>query len=75
MPESVTASGAKATKGEYGFRYGASIPRPMLMAFNKARARTHTHTHTHTHLTSKGTKHTLSLPPARAHTHTVSQPP
>ena len=47
MPESVTASGAKATKGEYGFRYGASIPRPMLMAFNKARARTHTHTHTH----------------------------
>ncbi len=35
MPESVNGEGGKASKGEYGFRYGASVPRPMLMAFSK----------------------------------------
>ena len=39
MPESVNGEGGKASKGEYGFRYGASVPRPMLMAFSKVRAR------------------------------------
>jgi hypothetical protein len=37
MPESVNSEGGKASKGEYGFRYGASVPRPMLMAFSKVR--------------------------------------
>jgi hypothetical protein len=35
MPDSVNVEGGKASKGEYGFRYGASVPRPMLMAFSK----------------------------------------
>lgn len=35
MPESVTSTGAKAVKGDYGFRFGASVPRPMLVDFTK----------------------------------------
>ena len=33
MPDSVTSSGQKATKGDFGFRYGATVPRPMLVDF------------------------------------------
>jgi hypothetical protein len=35
MPESVTSAGQKAVKGDYGFRFGASVPRPMLVDFTK----------------------------------------
>ena len=35
MPESLNADGTKAVKGEFGFRYGASVPRPMLMDFTQ----------------------------------------
>uniref|UniRef100_A0A7S4P0L4 TFIIS N-terminal domain-containing protein n=1 Tax=Guillardia theta TaxID=55529 RepID=A0A7S4P0L4_GUITH len=36
MPANINAKGEKAAKGEYGFRYGASVPRPMLFDFTMA---------------------------------------
>ena len=35
MPESIKANGEKAVKGDYGFRTGASVPRPLLVDFVK----------------------------------------
>jgi len=31
----VTSAGIKAVRGDYGFRFGASVPRPMLVDFTK----------------------------------------
>lgn len=35
MPDNKDREGRKFTKGDFGFRYGASVPRPMLVDFQK----------------------------------------